>query len=123
MMNAAEGNTERKRSREAFNETYEITDEVGESTLTAFIKKPKANKADRLASVMEGREGRGKFGSRKGEERGSTTNEEKKKNQPFILAKQSIQVKRKTFRSITEKNNARRKHVNQAVAMGKRKRM
>merc|ERR1712137_79284 len=122
MMNAMEGKS-KKRSREIFNETHEITDEVDQSTLTAFIKKPKANKADRLASVMEGREGRGKFGSRKGEERSSTTNEEKKKNQPFMFARQSVAVRRKTFRSISEKNDARKKHVSQAVALGKRKRV
>lgn len=71
---------------------------------------------------MEGREGRGKFGTRKGDPtRGSKTNEEKRKNQPFILAKQSLAVRTKGLRSIKEKNTARRKHVNQAVAMGKRK--
>lgn len=73
---------------------------------------------------MEGREGRGKFGSRRGEERGSTTNEMKKKNQPFVLAKQSLSVKSKPLRSITEKNNARRIHVtSKAKPMGRRKRL
>merc|ERR1712100_765576 len=115
-------NPSRKRSREEFNEFHEITEELEEGRLTAFIKKPKASYADRLASVMEGREGRGKFGTRKGDPtRGSKTNEEKRKNQPFILAKQSLAVRTKGLRSIKEKNTARRKHVNQAVAMGKRK--
>lgn len=73
---------------------------------------------------MEGREGRGKFGSRRGEERGSTTNEAKRKNQPFVLAKQSLSVRSKPLRSIAEKDSARRKHVStKATPMGKRKRM
>jgi len=100
-----------------------VTEEVDESTLTAHIKRPKSNKEERLNSVMEGREGRGKFGSRKGEERGSTTNEEKRKNQPFVLAKQSMAVRLKTFRSVTEKNNIRKKHVSRASAFGKKKRV
>lgn len=60
-------------------------------------KKAKQDYEERMAHVREGREGRGKFGSRKGGERGSTTNREKERNKNFMMVvhKQSVQSKRK----------------------------
>jgi len=74
-----------------------------------------------MASIREGREGR-HFGSKRGDpERGSKTNEEKKKNQPFQLAKYSMAVRVKGKRSVAEKDRDRRKHVKKAAAQSRRR--
>lgn len=110
----------RKRRRDEI-EGEEATEELDESRLLAFIKKPKANYEERMASIREGREGR-HFGSKRGDpERGSKTNEEKKKNQPFQLAKYSMAVRVKGKRSVAEKDRDRRKHVKKAAAQSRRR--
>ncbi|RUS20386.1 SDA1-domain-containing protein [Endogone sp. FLAS-F59071] len=74
-------------------------------------KKAKQDYEERMAHVREGREGRGKFGSRKGGERGSTTNREKEKNKNFMMVvhKQSVQSKRKI--SLRDKQIQLRAHI------------
>ncbi|GAO51190.1 hypothetical protein G7K_5301-t1 [Saitoella complicata NRRL Y-17804] len=84
-------------------------------------KKTKADYAERMASVAEGREGREKFGSRKQfrDEAGrSTTNREKarKKNFMMIVHKRSVQGKSK--RSLTEKQRVLRAHVDKQKKKG-----
>jgi protein SDA1 len=61
----------RERARSASPDMNNI---VSTSAIEGPRKKQKMNKQERLATVMEGRKDRPKFGSRKGKERGSTTN-------------------------------------------------
>ena len=60
-------------------------------------KKRKHDKDSRLATVMEGREGREKFGSRKAKvsEHASTTNKQKLKNKSFMMLKHKFKGKAK----------------------------
>ncbi len=68
--------------------------------IEGYQKKRRLNKEERLASVLEGREGRGKFGQPKEKVPGtSLTNKAKTRNQPFMLARQAKSVKAK--RSLT----------------------
>ena len=63
-------------------------------------KKRRHDKEARLATVLEGREGREKFGSRKGKmnPKSSTTNKQKLKNKNFMMVKGKFKAKaRKSF--------------------------
>jgi len=66
-------------------------------------KKRKHDKEARLATVMEGRKDREKFGAKRGKqnEHASTTNKEKMKKKNFMMMKHKL--KRKTKRSFVEK--------------------
>ena len=66
-------------------------------------KKRKHDKETRMASIMEGRKDRDKYGSRKGKasEHASTTHKEKAKKKSFMMVKHKI--KRKAKRSFSEK--------------------
>eukprot|EP00095_Tigriopus_kingsejongensis_P002656 maker-scaffold439_size171548-snap-gene-0.24 protein:Tk02656 transcript:maker-scaffold439_size171548-snap-gene-0.24-mRNA-1 annotation:"protein sda1 homolog" len=66
-------------------------------------KKRKHDKETRMASIKEGREGRDKFGSRKGKvsEYASSTHKEKSKKKNFMMLKHKL--KRKVKRSFVEK--------------------
>ncbi|KAL1914681.1 uncharacterized protein VTP21DRAFT_8092 [Calcarisporiella thermophila] len=88
-------------------------DFVDESTIIGYRKKAKADYDERIASIMAGREGREKYGSRKGkEDRGSTTNKEKAKNKAFMMVihKRSIMSKKKM--SLRDKQIQLRAHIN-----------
>ena len=75
----------------------------------------------RLDHVKKGREGRTGFGSKKAwHERTSLTNEEKKKNKPFVLAKQQSSIRGKVFRDITTKKELVKKHARKSKAKKKR---
>lgn len=60
-------------------------------------KKRRHDKEARLATVLEGREGREKFGSRKGKmnEHASTSNKQKAKNKNFSMVKNKLRAKAK----------------------------
>lgn len=90
----------------------ETTKEVVEETLSAgnrvrledierIYKKPKHNKESRLSTVLEGREGRGKFGVKKPKlnEKASTSNQDKKRNKAFGMVKHKLKrhKRKKTF--------------------------
>ena len=66
-------------------------------------KKRRHDKESRLATVMEGREGRDKFGSRKGKanENASSTHKQKAKKKNFMMVKHKLKFKAK--RSFAEK--------------------
>lgn len=66
-------------------------------------KKRKHDKETRMASIKEGREGRDKFGSRKGKvnEHASSTHKEKNKKKNFMMMKHKL--KRKAKRSFVDK--------------------
>lgn len=79
----------------------------GEVSIGSIIgprKKAKQDYAERMESIKNGREGREKFGSRKGStERGSTTNKEKSKGKNFMMIAHKREVREKKKMSLREK--------------------
>ncbi|KAF9195631.1 Protein SDA1 [Haplosporangium sp. Z 11] len=79
----------------------------GEVSIGSIIgprKKSKQDYAERMESIQNGREGREKFGSRKGSsERGSTTNREKSKGKNFMMIAHKREVREKKKISLREK--------------------
>jgi len=75
-------------------------------------KKRKHDKEARLASVMEGREDRGKFGGRKSkmDENASMTNKQKNKKKNFSMLKHKIKAKQ-TKKSFREKQQELKKRL------------
>ncbi|OBZ86955.1 Protein SDA1 [Choanephora cucurbitarum] len=83
--------------------------EVDESIILGPRKKTKQDYEQRMASIQEGREGREKFGSKKGKkERGSTTNREKARNKNFMMVAHKQSVVFKSKRSLFEKQKSLR---------------
>lgn len=76
-------------------------DRVRLEDIERIYKKPKHNKESRLATVLDGRAGREKFGKKKAKmnERASTTNRDKKRNKAFGMIKHKLKrhTKKKTF--------------------------
>ncbi len=74
-------------------------------------KKRKHDKEARMASVLEGRKDREKFGSRKGKanEHASTTNKQKLKNKNFMMIKHNL--KRKAKQSFVDKQKRLRQSM------------
>ncbi|KAI7868089.1 SDA1-domain-containing protein [Spinellus fusiger] len=72
-------------------------------------KKAKQDYEERMASIQEGREGREKFGSKKGnKDRGSTTNREKSRNKNYVMIAHKRDVVMKSKRSMKDKQVAHR---------------
>jgi hypothetical protein len=66
---------------------------LAESDILGPRKKVKADYEERMESIRKGREGREKFGSRKGEKKAvgaSSTNAQKKRNKPIMMALQYV---------------------------------
>ena len=65
---------------------------LSEGDILGPRKKAKADYEERMASIAKGREGRDKFGSQKGKKNqmtaSSSTNREKKRNKPIMMAVQ-----------------------------------
>lgn len=85
------------------------------------VKHHKQSKEERMQSVQEGREGREKFGSRKGKRDStmrSTTNKEKarKKNFVMMIHKRSVQGKQKM--SLRDKQKSLRAHITKQKKKG-----
>ena len=97
----------------------EDPDVVDVDKIMAFTKKKDDYEA-RMASIKEGREGREKFGSKRGkDQRSSTTNKEKsKKNKPMTMLVHKRSVKGKKNRSLVEKQRIMRKHINHVKKKG-----
>jgi len=73
----------------------ETGDRVSIETITGPLKKDRRSRGEKLETVMEGREGRYKFGTPK-QKGGGTTNKQKLKRKPFALAKFSNKVQKKS---------------------------
>ncbi len=90
----------------------EVTAEVDPATIWGNQKKPKNSKEERMASVLEGREERYKFGSklnRKEKKPGqSTSNTEKKKTKNFILTLHKKANREKRKMGVRERLHAKR---------------
>ncbi|KAF9070325.1 SDA1-domain-containing protein [Rhodocollybia butyracea] len=88
---------------------------ISENDILGPRKKAKADYADRMASIQKGREGREKYGSRKGKKTkdapSSSTNKEKARNKPIMMILSSGSVKGKKKASLREKQRKLRAHI------------
>lgn len=83
--------------------------QIDEYAILGPRKKMKQDYEARMASIQEGREGREKFGSKKGnKDRGSTTNREKARNKNFQMVSQKSSVLWKSKRSLFDKQKSLR---------------
>lgn len=91
---------------------------VTESSILGPRKKQKADYNERMASIAKGREGREKFSSSKGKRHkasmSSSTNKEKQKAKPMMMARQSGAVRAKRMASLKEKQKRIRAHIERA---------
>ena len=78
---------------------------MDESDLRVNIKRTRADYDERMASIMQGREGR-QFG-RKKHKKGGSTNKEKLKTKNFIMLLQKSKFKSRA--SMNEKQKSRKK--------------
>ncbi|KAF9948660.1 Protein SDA1 [Modicella reniformis] len=87
----------------------------GEISIGSIIgprKKAKQDYEERMESIKSGREGREKFGSRKGtNERGSTTNKEKSKGKNFMMIAHKREVREKKKMSLRQKQIQLQAHI------------
>ncbi|KAJ4488284.1 SDA1-domain-containing protein [Lentinula aciculospora] len=88
---------------------------ISENDILGPRKKAKADYAERMASIQKGREGREKFGSRKGKKAkdtpSSSTNKEKARNKPIMMIMSSGSVRGKKKASLREKQQKLRAHI------------
>ena len=105
---------------EAVRRAHKGTDQsdnsfVSEIDILGSRKKPKADYAERMASIEKGREGREKFGSLKGKKNkeapSSSTNREKARNKPIMMILASKAVKGKKKASLRQKQQKLRAHI------------
>ncbi|KAF9429444.1 Protein SDA1 [Entomortierella beljakovae] len=93
----------------------------GEVSIGSIIgprKKAKQDYAERMESIKNGREGREKFGSRKGStERGSTTNKEKSKGKNFMMIAHKREVREKKKMSLRDKQIQLHAHIKKQKMM------
>merc|ERR1712002_89369 len=110
--NANKSNTKAGSKRKFGDSTVNLSDneEEGElvslSRIEKMYKKAHSSKEERVASIMDGREGRGKFGAKekRSNPHASTTNKEKRKNKTFAMVKHKLKGKIK--RSYHDKQQA-----------------
>ncbi|KAK7086656.1 Protein SDA1 [Halocaridina rubra] len=86
-----------KRKLEAIEEKTEAGELVSLKNIEMIYKKRKHDREARLQTVMAGREGREKFGQRKGKlnPNASTTNKQKNKGKNFMMMKHKVKGKQK----------------------------
>lgn len=94
-------------------------DEVDARGLIGPVKY-KQLRAERIAAAQEGREGREKFGSRKGKRDAphSTTNREKARKKNFMMTIHKKDVQGKAKRSLIEKKRLLRAHIDKQKKKG-----
>lgn len=113
-----------KKLAELKKEGKEIPEYLDAGDITGpHVKRGRDDKAARLASVAEGREGRDAFGShkrRRTEEGRSTTNKEKARKKNFAMAKNSRDVRLKQGRKLTIKRKELRAHLDRSKRGGRR---
>lgn len=87
-------------------------EEVDADNLVGLVKR-KQTKEERIESIKEGREGREKFGSRRGKiaTPHSTTNREKQRKKNFIMTIHKRQVQGKAKRSLRDKQKVLQAHI------------
>lgn len=74
------------------------SDKVRLEDIERLYKRPRHDKESRLATVIEGREGRGKYGQKKPKmnEKSSTSNRDKRRNKVFGMIKHKLKRHKKT---------------------------
>ncbi|KAF9266886.1 protein required for actin cytoskeleton organization and cell cycle progression [Marasmius fiardii PR-910] len=91
---------------------------ISEEDILGPRKKVKADYEERMASIQKGREGREKFGSKKGKKTkempSSSTNREKAKNKPIMMILSSGAVRGKKKASLRQKQQKLREHIDRA---------
>ncbi|SCU99401.1 LAFA_0G23838g1_1 [Lachancea sp. 'fantastica'] len=93
---------------------------VDSDRLVGPLKHRKATKDERIASIMEGREGREKFGSRKSkrDQQRSTTNREKERKKNFVMMIHKRSVKGKQKMSLRDRQKVLRQHITKQKKKG-----
>lgn len=95
---------------------------ISENDILGPRKKVKADYAERMASIQKGREGREKYGSRKGKQSkatpSSSTNREKARNKPLMMILSSGAVRSKKKASLRDKQQRLRAHIEKAKKAG-----
>ena len=84
-------------------------------------KHKKQNKEERMASIMEGREDREKYGSKRGKRDSSmrsTTNKEKSRKKNFVMMIHKRSVKGKQKMSLRDKQKVLRAHITKQKKKG-----
>ncbi|SCU92447.1 LANO_0E00914g1_1 [Lachancea nothofagi CBS 11611] len=83
-------------------------------------KHHKNTKEERMASIMEGREGREKFGSRKShrDQQRSTTNREKERKKNFVMMIHKRSVRGKQKMSLRDRQKVLRQHITKQKKKG-----
>ncbi|KAI0215847.1 Protein SDA1 [Lamellibrachia satsuma] len=109
--NSADGKGKRKHS-EVSSQELEGKEVVSLGDIERIHKKRRHDKESRLATVMAGREDRGKFGRKDGKmnPHASTSNKDKRKNKNYMMMKHKIR-RTKTKRSFQEKQVALKKSM------------
>ena len=86
-------------------------DEVDEDTIIGYVSRKKMTKEERMASIYEGREGRGKYGASK-DKAGGSTNADKIRNKPFMLTKHSGKVRAaNSNKTMASTQSKQQKHI------------
>lgn len=110
---ALEADSRSSRAQDPSNDTAATF--ISEHDILGPRKKAKADYAERMASVQKGREGRDKFGSRKGKKAkdapSSSTNKEKARNKPIMMILSSGSVRGKKKASLRDKQRKLRAHI------------
>jgi len=90
-------NNKNKRQREEDKDANENNDIVRLKSIEMIYKKRKHDKETRVGTIMEGREGRDKFGTKKSKlnPQASSTNKQKLKNKAFAMVKHKVRGKQK----------------------------
>eukprot|EP01006_Ploeotia_vitrea_P034338 TRINITY_DN65739_c6_g7_i1.p1 TRINITY_DN65739_c6_g7~~TRINITY_DN65739_c6_g7_i1.p1 ORF type:complete len:793 (+),score=495.80 TRINITY_DN65739_c6_g7_i1:138-2516(+) len=96
----------------------ETSDEVDMDSIIGWQKKEKANYAERWQSVLEGREGRDKFGRPK-EKQGGTTNAVKESKKPFMLVKHKRSIRAKKREKFVLRQARMARHIQNLKQMAK----
>ncbi|RKP21354.1 SDA1-domain-containing protein, partial [Rozella allomycis CSF55] len=92
----------KKRSADAMNENDEL---VNVKDIEGYQKRAKQTYEERMESIKAGREGREKFGSRKGkkDKECSSTNREKQKKKNFLMVAHKKEIKGKSKLKLRDK--------------------
>lgn len=105
-----------KKARSRSGQTEDVF--ISEMDILGPRKKAKATYEERMASIQQGREGREKFGSKKGKQNkeapSSSTNKEKARNKPIMMILSSGAVRGKKKASLRDKQKKLRAHIDKA---------
>lgn len=95
-------------------------EELVDATTLVGPRKYKQTREERLQHVLEGREDRGKFGSRRGkiENQHSTTNREKQRKKNFVMMIHKRSVKGKQKMSLRDKQKVLQAHITKQKKKG-----